>query len=103
MKSWLKEGLVDIIIGSGYFRLNDWKYFADLGHKYNVKVYAGLSEPRVRNQHPILQRAKKLVYRARAAEALQAGVDGIYLFNQFSVSSPKMGYIREMGEPRKII
>ena len=102
LKSWLKEGLVDIIIGSGYFRLNDWKYFVDLGHKYNVKVYAGLSEPRVRNQHPILQRAKKLVYRARAAEALQAGVDGIYLFNQFSVSSPKMGYIREMGSRKKL-
>ncbi|MFK5974697.1 MAG: cadherin domain-containing protein, partial [Flavobacteriaceae bacterium] len=102
LQKWLKEGLIDIIIGSGYFRLNDWEYFVKLGHKYNVKVYAGLSEPRVRNQHPLLQRHNKLTYRARAAEALQAGVDGIYLFNQFSVSSPKMGYIREIGNIKKL-
>lgn len=102
LQKWLKDGLIDIIIGSGYFRLNDWKYFVKLGHKYNVKVYAGLSEPRVRNQHPLLQRANKLSYRARAAEALQAEVDGIYLFNQFSVSNPKMGYIREIGKSKKL-
>ena len=102
LRKWLRDGLIDIIIGSGYFRLNDWEYLVKLGHKYNVKVYAGLSEPRVKNQHPLLKRHNKLTYRARAAEALQAGVDGIYLFNQFSVSSPKMGYIREIGSNKKL-
>ncbi len=99
LRQWLKEGLVDIIIGSGYFRLNSWKYWVQLGHQYKVKVYAGLSEPRVRNENRKLIRHNKLVYRARAAEALHDGVDGIYLFNQFSVSSPKMSYLREIGKP----
>jgi Glycosyl hydrolase-like 10 len=99
LRQWLKEGLVDIIIGSGYFRLNPWKYLVKLGHKYQVKVYAGLSEPRVRNEHRKLRRQNKLVYRARAAQALHEGVDGIYLFNQFSVSSPRMSYLREIGKP----
>lgn len=102
LKEWLKDGLVDIVIGSGYFRLNDWEYLVKLGHKYNIKVYAGLSESRITKLHPLLQRNSKLTYRARAAAALQAGVDGIYLFNQFSVSSPKMGYIREIGDSGKL-
>ena len=99
LEQWLKEGLVDIIIGSGYFRLNQWKYLVDLGHKYHVKVYAGLSEPRVRNEHKHLKRNNRMVYRGRAAQALQEGVDGIYLFNQFSVASSRMSYLREIGKP----
>jgi hypothetical protein len=88
-----------MIVGSGYFRLNFWNYFVELGHKYGVKVYAGLSEPRVRDEHPQLVRLQNPVFRARASAAWQAGVDGIYIFNEYNTRSQ---YLREIGNAEKL-
>jgi len=98
LKRWLSDGLVDILIGSGYFRLNPWKYLVKLGHKYNTQVYAGLSEPRIAGQGK-LKRRRGLTYRARAMDAWQAGVDGIYIFNEYTASKP---YLSEIGAPKSL-
>lgn len=91
---WLSEGLVDMVIGSGYFRLNPWQYLVEIGSKYNVQIYAGLSEPRIAGQGR-LKRQQKLDYRARAMDAWQAGVDGIYIFNEYNATKT---YLSEIGE-----
>ncbi len=92
--TWMSKGLVDIIVGSDYFRLNQWKYIAALGHKYKVKAYAGLSESRITNEHPMLERLQNPVYRARSAAAWQAGVDGLYIFNEYNTRSL---YLSQIG------
>jgi len=99
LEEWMKKGLIDIVVGSGYFRLNPWTYLVDKGHKYGVKVYAGLSEPRVKNEYPLLQRLSNPVYRARSAAAWQAGVDGLYIFNDYNVKSQ---HLSEIGNAQKL-
>ena len=100
LEKWLTKGLVDIVVGSGYFRLNPWEYLVELGNKYGVKVYAGLSEPRVKKESPLLKRLQSPVYRARSATALQAGVDGIYIFNEYNT---RIKYLSEIGNKNKLI
>ena len=99
IEAWMGKGLVDIVVGSGYFRLNSWDYLVARGHKYGVKVFAGLSEPRVKDEHPLLNRLQNPVYRARAFAAWQAGVDGLYIFNEYNTRS---WYLREIGTPAKL-
>jgi len=99
LEKWMENGLVDIVVGSGYFRLNPWEYLVELGNKYGVKVYAGLSEPRVTKEYPLLKRLQSPVYRARSAAALQAGVDGLYIFNEYNTRSK---YLSEIGNKVKL-
>lgn len=96
---WMESGLVDIVVGSDYFRLNTWDYFVEKCHKYGVKAYAGLSEPRVAKEHPYLMRFQNAMFRAQCAAAWQAGVDGIYSFNEYNTRSQ---YLREIGSPDKL-
>lgn len=97
LEKWLAEGLVDILIATCYFQLNPWEYLVDLGHKYGVKVYPGLSETRVRGEIPPLRRHSQESYRARAARVWQSGADGVYLFNFFN---PKAPMLSELGDPK---
>ncbi len=99
IKRWINEGLVDIVVGSGYFQLDFWQNFAKLGKDKNVKIYAGLSESRVREEHPLLVRQQNSVFRARAAAAWQAGLDGIYSFNEYNT---RVKYLSEIGYPDKL-
>ena len=100
VEQWMKDGLVDAIIGSGYFRLNPWEYLVAAGRKYGVQVYAGLSETRVRRgKRTDSQRRTDRTYRARAAVAWQAGVDGIYVFNEYNA---KRSYLREIGDQQHL-
>lgn len=96
---WCKENLIDIVIGSGYFRLNPWNNLTKLKKQSNVQVIAGLSEPRVRNESRQFNRIKTEVYRARAMDAWQAGVDGLYIFNEYS---PEKRFLREIRSPEKL-
>lgn len=102
IERWLEEGLVDIIIGGDYFQLNDWSKLVELGHRYGVKAYAGLSEPRVTSEHPALKRLSELAYRARAAAAWNAGVDGLYIFNEYCEVRNRLGYLKEIGGQDKL-
>lgn len=95
VERWLEEGLVDMLIPTGYFRLNPWEYSVELGHRYGISVYPCLSDSRVRGETRF-RRASLEGYRGRAMNAWAAGADGIYTFNLFNPSSP---VFREIGDP----
>lgn len=99
LTNWLKKGLVDIVTGAGYFQLNPWSRLVKFGKKYNVPVYAGISESRVRGEHKWFRRGSYLAYRARAQSAWQAGVNGIYIFNEYNA---KKNFLKEIGSPAKL-
>jgi hypothetical protein len=82
VETWLKEKLIDIMIGGFYMRLNRWKDTADICHKYGVKFYPSLDESRIMNAHPAFRRNTTQSVNARIAAALKCGVDGIYFFNR---------------------
>lgn len=99
LKKWLAEDLLDLFIPSGYFQLNDWKYSVELGHKYGVKVYPSLDEPRIRDESARAARATNLAYRGRAANVWAAGADAVYIFNFFDPRAPMW---HELGDPTKL-
>lgn len=96
LEKWLADGLVDLLIVGGYTQLNPWQYSVQLGHKYGVKVYPSLDEPRVRDEAARKLRASPATYRGRAMNVWDAGADGVYLFNFFDPFSPLW---RELGDP----
>jgi hypothetical protein len=100
LENWLKEGLMDLLITTDYFRLNPWSYSVALGHRYGVKVYPALTDPRVVGETRF-KRASVPAYRARAACAWASGADGLYLFNLYDIDrkSPLWG---ELGDPLKL-
>ena len=96
LEGWLAGGLLDLLIVSGYFQLNDWDYSVELGHRYGVKVYPSLDESRVREEAARKLRSSIASYRGRALNAWQAGADGLYLFNSFN---PKSAIWTELSSP----
>jgi Glycosyl hydrolase-like 10 len=98
IEQWMKEGLVDLMTVTGYFRLNPWETSVELGHKYDVPVYACLSETRFKQPDIKAPRSSDGGYRGRALQAWNAGVDGIYVFN-FNAKSPLWN---EVGDPAKL-
>jgi hypothetical protein len=96
---WLGEGLIDLLITGGYFRLNDLSYSVALGRQYGVKVYPSLDESRVRDPDARKLRSSTAAYRARALEAWTAGTDGVYLFNSFDPNDPIW---RELGSAAQL-
>jgi len=97
IERWLEEGLIDILVPSGYFRLNHWETSVALAHKHGVAVYPCLSETRVRDKQAHKVRASLACYRARAMNVWNAGADGVYLFNSFNPQNPLW---RELGDPK---
>jgi len=98
VEKWLADDLVDILIGTGYFRLNRWEYLVALGHRHGVPVYPCLSESRIRTDTRF-KRNSIDSYRARAMQAWAAGADGIYLFNYFNPRGPVW---RDLGDPEAL-
>ena len=92
---WMKEGLVDILVASCYFRLNPWELSVELGHKYGVPVYPCLSETRLAGQAKKV-RDSDACWCARAANVWASGADGVYTFN---VPQPRRRIYRRMGDP----
>ena len=64
LEHWMVQDLLDLWMPSGYFQLNDWGYSVALAHRYGVKVYPALHEPRVRPQRP--PRAARRCWRIEA-------------------------------------
>lgn len=99
LKRWLGDGLVDLLITGGYFRLNDVAYSVALARAHGVKVYPSLDESRVRDPDARKLRSTTEAYRGRALEAWSAGADGVYLFNAFNPLDPIW---RELGSPAQL-
>lgn len=99
IERWLRDGLIDMLITTCYFRLNPWEYSVELGHKYDVPVYPCLSDSRVRGETRF-RRSSTESYRARAMNAWTAGADGLHLFNHFN---PNAQIWREIGDPKTLL
>lgn len=83
VESWLRNALVDVLIAGGRILLNPWKCSVELGQRWAVPVWAGISDCVMRNAPACARRQTLEAYRARAAQAWAAGAAGIYLFNPF--------------------
>ena len=99
VERWMKEGLIDLMAVTGYFRLSHWDVSVKLGGRYGVPVYACLSETRMRDGEARKARASLACYRGRATNAWAAGAAGVYLFNAFNPRSPLW---RQLGEPKTL-
>ncbi len=95
LDTWLEEGLLDILILSGYFRLNRWDESVQLAHEHDVAIYPCLTDSRVRSESRFRRRSIES-YRGRAMNVWAAGADGVHTFNLFSPESP---VFREIGDP----
>ena len=96
---WMAEDLVDLLVVSGYFRLNPWETSVKLGHKYGVPVYPCLSETRLRDKEANKIRRSLDCYRARAANVWHSGADGVFMFNYTDPRSPLW---RQVGDPKTL-
>lgn len=101
-EQWLKEDLIDILTGTGYFHFEPWENLVALGHQYGVPVYACLSGSRVvSSKNPGAGSPDKMpLWHGEAAQAWQAGVDGIYTFNVFN---PRDELFRTLGSPETLM
>ena len=99
LEAWLGGGLVDLLVTTSYIQLNPWEYSVALGRRHGVKVYASLDECRFADVDARRERMTVEAYRARAAAAWSAGVDGVYLFNHFDMRSPLWN---ELGDRRRL-
>ncbi|MCX6992900.1 MAG: hypothetical protein NT011_07130 [Kiritimatiellaeota bacterium] len=104
LECWLGEELVDILVTGEVYQLNPWLYSVQLGHKYDIPVYARLGETRVNGEPKgmpaALYRESDASFRGRALQAWASGVDGIYMFNFFDSRSPLW---RELGDPQTML
>jgi len=96
---WMAEDLIDLLVVSGYFRLNPWETSVKLGHKYGVPVYPCLSETRLRDKEASKVRRSLDCYRARAMNVWHSGADGVFMFNYTNPRSPLW---RQIGDPKTI-
>jgi hypothetical protein len=97
LERWLADGLLDLMVVSGYFQLNDWDYSVALARKHGVKLYPSLDESRLRDEAARKARMTGPAYRGRAADVWASGADGVYMFNSFDPTSPLW---RELGDLR---
>lgn len=100
IEHWLEEGLIDLLVASGYYQLNDWETSVALGNGYGVPVYPSLDESRVREPAARKLRMSVEAYRGRALNSWHAGTHGVYLFNAFD---PKNPIWRELGDPEMLV
>lgn len=96
LKQWLDNKWIDLLVVSGYFRLNEWDYSAKLGQKYSVSVLASLDESRVKDEQAQRSRSKVESYLGRAATVRAVGMNGVVTFNLFNPDSP---VFRQLGNP----
>ena len=95
VERWLAEDLIDLLVTSLEFEpfTGPARELTELGHRYGVPVYAGLTDPKDTHWVGIDPLEG---WRAAATNAWNAGVDGIYTFNLFD---PCHGAFRTMGDP----
>ena len=104
IEGWLAEDLMDIMVVGGYFWLRPWEQSVELGRKYDVPVYPSLDGSRLGAVDPEAGNIRRSdeAYRAHAANAFRAGVDGIYVFNFNYMRDPSHRIWREIGDPQTL-
>jgi hypothetical protein len=102
LEAWLADGLIDMVVGGGYFHLEPWESLVALGKKHGTPVYACLSGSRIVSAaNPEATNADNAArWHAEAKLAWDAGVDGIYTFNLFN---PKSDLFRQLGSPATLM
>jgi hypothetical protein len=95
VERWLDDGLIDMVTGADYFKLEPWENLVATGKQYNVPVYACFEIRRVQGKNNSDKTDVKR-WRGEAYNAWEAGIDGIYLMNRFNPRDPLM---RELGDP----
>ncbi|MCX6993810.1 MAG: hypothetical protein NT011_11810 [Kiritimatiellaeota bacterium] len=98
LERWMQEGLLDIWVAGGDFRLNPWPESVALGHRYGLVVWCDL-DPVVHSAVGRWNRNAIESLRARALEAWSTGADGLYFFNFFNPKDPMWW---ELGDPRAL-
>ena len=87
IETWFRERLVDVWIGGGYFLLNRLRDSVEFAHRHGVKFYWSLDESRIPRHARFLKlpmlpgRNKVPFYAGRFSAAMEAGCDGVYVFN----------------------
>ena len=99
LEVWLEEGLLDIMIPSGYFQLAPWRDTVELCHTHGVAVYPCLSNCTMSDLSARKRRMNIETYRARAMNVWASGADGIQIFNCFDPTHPLW---RELGSPQTL-
>lgn len=99
IERWMEEGLIDLFVAAGDFRLNPWEYSTSLGERYDLPVYCDL-DPAVRSgASGTFHRNSLEAYRARAMNAWSAGAAGLHMFNCFN---PHRRLWWELGDPDEL-
>jgi hypothetical protein len=80
LEKWMEEGLFDIWIATGYFRLQEWDDIVALSHRHDVPVWASIDDSRVNGRE---NRNSLEAFRARIMNVRRAGVDSVWIFNYF--------------------
>lgn len=109
IERWLKEDLLDVLItGGGYVPFTmPTSQLVELGHAHDVPVYptiswSGLNRPS--DSSGFLGRFawhRTQAWRGAAANALDAGADGIYIFNHFP-NEPKDPVFITVGDRKTL-
>lgn len=100
VEQWMKDGLIDIWIVTGYFQAQEWENSVAIGHRYDVPVWASIDESRVEGRE---NRNSLEAYRAKIMNAWLAGVDAIWMFNFFYYpKDPQFQLLREAGDPKTL-
>jgi hypothetical protein len=101
LRTWLAEGLVDVLVGGGYYLFEPWEQLVTLGHAHDVPVYSCLSGSRIGyGEGHGIRGAVLSRWRGEAAAAWKAGADGLYLFN--TAHDPTSPIYRELGSPEAL-
>ena len=106
-EQWLKEGMVDLLIGADYFKLEPWRNLAKIGKKYDVQTFATLENRRIltqdekyRGHRSVAGLSNELtdinLWRNEALAAWTSGINGMYVFNRFDADDP---VLREVSNP----
>lgn len=95
-EQWLREELIDIVVGADYLKFKPWANLVEIGKKYKVPVYAGIEQRRLKYGDAEQETFAEL-WRGEAYSAWNAGVSGIYTFNRFD---PHDTLFNELGDPQ---
>ena len=99
LERWLADGLVDVLVAGGDFRLNPRAVAVDLGHRHGVPVWCDHDITVRYQQAGEFNRNSIETLRARASDSWQSGADALYFFNWFN---PRHAMWRELGDPEEL-